>query len=222
MLRSSLRSVASVFAAALLLAPSSLAFDTPLSEQAVREAYFLGQRHDESLATFLSKYIKQLSPPKAGPYISHVVFLTPFAQLVQLSDHHIGDYSAQQAALDHRDQVELVRIVIEIQLTQTYGPFLVPQTSSRSSSSATPVPRPQDFWRDFQVQISDDHQILPPSSTHGTANQACGRHGNCSLIGATLEFEVPAEAFLSDIATIQILPPEGDPVTVEFDLIHLR
>lgn len=222
MLRSSLRSVASVFAAALLLAPSSFAFDSPLSEQAVREAYFLGQRHDESLATFLRKYIKQLPPPKTGPHISSVAFFTPFVQLALISDHHIGDYSAQQAALDHRDQGEFVHILIEIQLTPTYGPLLVPQTDSRSSSPVTPAPRPQDFWQDFKVEITGDNQLLTPSNTHGTANQICGRHGNCSLVGATLEFEFPAEVFTSGSVTIQVLPPEGDPVTVEFDLIHLR
>jgi len=41
------RSVASLLAAALLLASSAFAFSTPLSDEAVREAYFLGQRRDE-------------------------------------------------------------------------------------------------------------------------------------------------------------------------------
>ncbi len=47
MLRTSARPIATVLIAATLLTPSSFAFDTPLSDQAVREAYFLGQRHDE-------------------------------------------------------------------------------------------------------------------------------------------------------------------------------
>lgn len=99
------------------------AFDTPLSDQAIREAYFLGQRHDGSLASFLGKYIKQLPPPQTGPYISSVAFFTPFAQLVQISDKYIGNYSAQQAALDHRGQAEFVHIVVGIQLTPTYGAY---------------------------------------------------------------------------------------------------
>ena len=40
-------------------------FDNPLSDEAVCEAYFLGQRHD---ASFLTNYIKFLPPPKTGPY----------------------------------------------------------------------------------------------------------------------------------------------------------
>jgi hypothetical protein len=222
-LQLSSRSLASVLAAHLLMSPSVFAFDTPLSDQAVREAYFLGQRHDGSLAAFLGKYFKELPPPQTGPYISSIAFFTPFAQLVQLSDHYIGNYSAQQAALDHRGQAENVRIVVEIHLTPTYGAYLAPEPNSRSSSQSLPIPRPQDFWRDFQVQISDDDQALTPSDFHGKANYNCGRYGYpCYLEGATLKFDLPADAFTSGSATIQVTPPEGDPVSVDFDLTHLR
>jgi len=217
------RSYISIFTAALLLSPSSFAFDTPLSDQAVREAYFLGQRHDGSLASFLGKYIKQLPPPQTGPYISSVAFFTPFAQLVQVSDRYIGNYSAQQAALAHRGQTEFVRIVVEIQLTPTYGAYLAPEPNSRSSSPPALIPRPQDFWRDFQVGFSDGDQTVTASDFHGKANYNCGRYGYpCYLAGATLEFDFPADAFASGSATIQITPPEGDSVSVDFDLTHLR
>jgi hypothetical protein len=34
--------------------------------------------------------------------------------------------------------------------------------------------------------------------------------------------EFPADAFTSDTSTIQVTPPEGDPVSVDFDLTRLR
>src|SRR5258707_57317 len=70
MLRSSVHPIVSVLASVFLLTPSSFAFDTPLSDQAVREAYFLGQRGDETMATFLNKYTKILKAPKTGPDIA--------------------------------------------------------------------------------------------------------------------------------------------------------
>src|ERR1700746_1552120 len=70
---------------ALLVSAPSLAYDTPLSDQAVREAYFLGQRRDESMYAFLNKYTKLLPPPKTGPHIAAITFFTPFALLVQHS-----------------------------------------------------------------------------------------------------------------------------------------
>ncbi|PYU68475.1 MAG: hypothetical protein DMG49_15905, partial [Acidobacteria bacterium] len=144
----SARPIASVLVAAMLLTPSSFAFDTPLSDQAVREAYFLGQRRDETVANLINKYTKLLPPPKSGPDIASVTFFTPFALLVQQSSQR-SEYSAQQAALDHRDQPEFVRIVVQIQLTDSYAPYVIRPTGSRSGSPRGFVPRPYDFWKDF-------------------------------------------------------------------------
>src|SRR5207247_7468762 len=139
---------------AFLLVPPSCAFDTPLSDQAVREAYFLGQRRDETMAALLNKYTKFLPPPKTGPHIYSVTFFTPFALMVQQSSQHTSGYSAQQAALDHRDQGEFVRISVQIHLTDSYGPFIARPTGSRSGSPTGLVPLPFDFWKDFDVQVS--------------------------------------------------------------------
>src|SRR3989442_3461844 len=143
--------VTSFLAVALLLVPYSFAFDTPLSDQAVREAYFLGQRRDETMAALLNKYTKFLPPPKTGPHIYSVTFFTPFALMVQQSSQHTSGYSAQPAALDHRDQGEFVRIVVHIQLTDSYGPYIPRPTGSRSGSPTGLAPRPYDFWKDFDI-----------------------------------------------------------------------
>jgi hypothetical protein len=209
--------------AALLLAPSaSFAFDTPLSDQAVREAYFLGQRHDETMATFLNKYTKFLEAPKTGPDIASITVFTPFALLVQQSSQHASGYSAQQAALDHRDQGEFVRIIIQVQLTASYGNVIVRPTGSRSGSPSGFAPRPYDFWKDFDVQVSSDDKKLRPFSSSGHPNLLCSDDGGCELTGATLQFDFSAEDFVSGAATIDVNPPEGDPTSVDFDLDHLR
>ncbi len=222
MLRTSVRPIASVLMAAMLLTPSSFAFDTPLSDQAVREAYFLGQRRDDTMATFLNKYTKFFPPPKTGPDIASVTFFTPFAVLVQQSSQHASGYSAQQAALDHRDQPEFVRIVVQIQLTDSYGAYIVRPTGSRSGSPTGFVPRPYDFWKDFDVQVSSDDKKLRPFSSSGQPNFLSCEEGGCILTGATLQFDFSAEDFASGSATIDVNPPEGDPLSVDFDLDHLR
>ena len=222
MLRSSPRPIASVLVALILSTPSSFAFDTPLSDQAVREAYFLGQRHDETMAALLNKYTKFLEPPKTGPHIYSVTFFTPFALLVQQSSRQTLGYSAQQAALDHRDQPEFVRVIVQIQLTDSYGPYIVRPTGSRSASSKGFFPRPYDFWKDFDVQVSSKGQKLEPFSSSGQPNYLCSYEGGCTLTGATLQFDFSAEDFASGSAVIEVNPPEGDPVSVDFDLDHLR
>jgi hypothetical protein len=221
MLRSSVHPVAPVLAVVLLLTPNSFAFDTPLSDQAVREAYFLGQRRDESMATFLNKYTKFLEAPKTGPHIASITVFTPFALLVQQSSQHPNGYSAQQAALDHRDQGEFVRIIVQIQFTDSYSAYIVRPTGSRSGSPKGFAPRPYDFWKDFDVRVSSKDQKLEPFSSSGQPLLLCDE-GGCTLTGATLQFDFSAEDFASGSATIDVDPPEGDPLSVDFDLDHLR
>jgi hypothetical protein len=221
MLRSSARPIAAVLVALMFSTPSSFAFDTPLSDEAVREAYFLGQRHDDTMATFLNKYTKYLEAPKTGPDIASVTVFTPFALLVQQSSQHTSGYSAQQAALDHRDQAEFVRIIVQIQFTDSYGPYIVRPTGTRSGSPKGFVPRPYDFWKDFDVQVSSKDKNLEPFSSSGQPLLLCDE-GGCTLTGATLQFDFSAGDFSSGSATIDVNPPEGDPVSIDFDLDHLR
>lgn len=207
--------------ALLLLAPDLFAFQTPLSEQAVREAYFLGQRHDESISRALEKYTQYFPIPDYGPQITSVTYLTPFALAVLASSNHIGNYSAQQAQLDHRAQREAVQIQVGIRFTDSY-PALIPSSapSSRGSQPAL-VPRPDDFWRDFQVTVFDGKRNLEPSSTNGRPDYACNEF-SCFLVGATILLDFPAEDFVKQDVTVQIDPPEGDQFVTNLDLSLLR
>jgi len=210
-----------ILATMLLIAPPSLAFKTPLSEQAVREAYFLGQRHDGTYQRLLGKYTKFLPRPKNGPYISSVAFCTPFLQMVAYSDGFVRNYSAQQAQIDYRKKgEETVQVSVIIQLTDSYGQF-VPISANAASRSPAFVPRPHDFWKEFKVQVYNNEGQLSPSASRGHANSNCSR-GGCALVGATIELEFPATAFASESATIEVDPPEGDRVSVNFDLSSIQ
>jgi hypothetical protein len=218
------RSRFAIVAALALLAQPIFAFQSPLSDESVREAYFLGQRHDGSFEGLLEKSTRRFSAPKNGPYISSVMFVTPFVSAAQLSNNHLGNYSAQKAELDHREAgKENVKITIEIQLTESYGQFIAPaRMNSRSGSAPALIPRPDDFWKDFQVQIFNGDQALSSSVYHGRPKYSCGEYGPCILIGAALTLEFPADAFSADTASITVDPPEGEPVTADFDLGRLR
>ncbi len=211
----------SIFTAALFLAPTSFAFNTPLSDEAVREAYFLGQRHDESMARLLSGYTKFLPPPSIGPHVYAVTFLTPFALLVQHSSRQLN-YSAQQAAKDHHADDEIVSISIEILLTQSYGDLIAKPTSSRSGSPVGYQFRSSSFWRTFKLRVFDGEYEITYDDLTGQPTYFCAPKGGCRLTGAIIHLQFPATAFTSDTATIEVAPPEGDPVSVDFDLSSLR
>jgi hypothetical protein len=218
----SYRAVTAFAAIALLATPPVFAFDSPLSEEAVRQAYFLGQRRDDTMTRALDKYTYYLDPPEAGPDIASVTFFTPFALAVESSSQHSAGYSAQQAQIDHRAQKETVKIIVDILLTKSYSNVIVRPTSTRSNSSTGFAPRPYDFWKDFDVQTTVDEKTVRPFTSSGHPNVQCADQGGCDLTGATIELEFLAESFTSSSASVLITPPEGNPVQVEFDLSSLR
>ncbi len=222
MISSRLRLSAFALVSFLVLPPSSNAFETPLSDTAVRDAYFLGQRRNEDLARFLDKYTQHLPPPETGPYIQSVSFLTPYAITAQYSSLQTGSYSAQQAQLDHNKQPEFVRMVVQIVLTDSYGPYLMSPTNNRSASPQGIGFRPSNFWKDFRFRLYDGDKFTIPSNAQGYATYNCDDQGGCILSGAVVTFEYPADAFNSDTATVRIDPPEGDQILVDFDLTSFR
>jgi hypothetical protein len=215
------RCTLSLATSVLLLCQPLFAFQTPLSDTAVREAYFLGQRHDQSVSDFFAKYAKTLPAPQYGPYISTIRFLTPYAQVVSLSGNKSAGYSAQQAQRDHHADAETVIVSVDIYLTDSYGPFLNPTTDSRSGSAAGLKPRSSDFWRDFDVSVSSDSGTLSPQDTSGQPIYNCSESG-CSLVGATITLTFAASKFPPDSATVNVVPPAGDEVNVDFDLTSFR
>jgi hypothetical protein len=218
-----LRFLSCVLAVALLFPPPSLAFSTPLSDTAVWQAFLIGQHHDSVFSSFLESYTKHLPPPKKGPYISSVSFLTPFALVAQFFNQQRYGYTAQQAELDHRRQLETVEIVVVIQLAETYSTVRSNSGVRTTGNAADSLLRPADFWRDSHVQVfnSDPQKPMPQFSYSGQPDLICSDSG-CTVIGATIRLESLAESFLSDTATVQVDPPEGDPVTVSFDLTSFR
>ena len=206
--------------ALLVVPPYSAGFDTPLSDHAVREAYFLGQRHDDSLGEFLSKYTQRLQAPQSGPYIESVSFLTPYA-LTAINSSERTSYSAQQAQIDHNKTPEIVRVTVQIWLTDTYGPYTVRPTSSGPHAIKGFVPRPDDFWRDFRVHVFQKGEMMLPVNAKGQPTYRC-EDDACILTGATLSFEFPAVAFSVDTVTVVNTPPEGEEVSVDFDPTSLR
>src|SRR5437879_4145005 len=114
------RRLAAFAISALLLCQPLFAFQIPLSETAVREAYFLGQRNDQKTFDLLKLYTVSLPLPDKGPYISEIRLLTPYAQVVSVSSQHSVGYSAQQAAADYHGRGDSILVQIRIEFTVTF------------------------------------------------------------------------------------------------------
>ena len=162
---SSLRSRFSVFALGLLFVPFSSAFQSPLSDEDIRDAYFLGQRNDEATARVFLSYLKTLPPPKSGPYVSEVEVYTPYSQLVERSRLHSVGYSAQQAGKDYRATSDSLFVRIRINFTSTYGAFELYRSGRllEAPKGSSSEPRP-DYHRDFRAGLSQKGEWIEPLS----------------------------------------------------------
>ncbi|HTT32815.1 MAG TPA: hypothetical protein VMH48_04365 [Methylomirabilota bacterium] len=215
------RSLFAVLTGTFLLPMPSFAFETPLSDQAVREAYFLGQRRDESMANFLNRYTQFPPTPDSGPWIYSVTFLTPFALVVKQSSQR-PNYSAQQAEKDHDGANEIVSIAIQILLTPSYASVIPKRTGSRSDSPIGLQPRSPDFWKDFTYSVFDGDKELKPETFTGEPVYTCADQGGCDLTGANIYLQFPAKLFTSGAATVEVDPKVADPTSIDFDLDNLR
>ena len=151
----------------LLLSPTAFAFDTPLSQEAVRDAYFLGQHNDQSTLSFFSRYVRTLHAPYKGPHIAEVEIYTPYTQIIETSRRRSMGYSAQQAELDYRHSHDKIYIRVRIDFTDTYGLELYRSAKGDKQLSGRDEPLP-DFYRDFRVGLSQrsaqshEHQWIEP------------------------------------------------------------
>jgi len=143
----------SALAFSLLLIPSASAFDAPLSQEAVRDAYFLGQHNDQSTLSFFSRYVRTLPAPYKGPHIAEVEIYTPYTQIIETSRRRSMGYSAQQAELDYRHGHDKIYIRVRIDFTDTYGLELYRSAKGDKRLSGRDEPLP-DFYRDFRVGLS--------------------------------------------------------------------
>ena len=154
-----------VLAAGLLFVPFSSAFQSPLSDEDIRDAYFLGQRNNEVTANLFGSYLRILPPPKSGPYISEVEVYTPYSQLVEWSRIHSVGYSAQQATKDYRATSDSIFVRIRIDFTSTYGAFELYRSGRLldSPKRGSESPRP-DYYRDFRAGLLQKEQWIEPLS----------------------------------------------------------
>jgi hypothetical protein len=226
--------------------PSS-SFESSLSDEAVREAYFLGQRNDTTTAAFFLPYLKTLPPPPSGPYVSEIEIYTPYVQVLERSSRNTVGYSAQQARLDYRHHRNILFVRVRIDFTSTYGALELFRSGRLDKKPDGRSPSP-NFDRDFRVGLSQNDQWIKPLSIQivPAFTLAIGHYpflppdddpsylappqgegyyagaGNYCALGWLVWLAFDARDVASDDAQIEVLTTDGQHVVVPFDLYRLR
>lgn len=209
-----------IFAVLVLLPLFSnfcFAFESPLSDETIREAYFLGQHHDASTKSALDPYIHRFSPPKTGPYISEIRLFTPYAQVIDVSNSQSSGYSSQQAAADYRARTDTILVRVRIEFTNTYGLIEAGNDAKSASSEKGIKIRHEDFWKAFRFGLSQKDDWIDPLSLDGEAT-----YSDNGMDGALLWLVCDAHDLASEPATVEVFTPDGQHVISTFDLASLR
>ena len=208
------RTKAVVFLLALVsTASSAVAYEHPLSSEAIREAYFLGSRKDGSSSDFIGQYTHHLPVPPDGPYVAEIQLETPYAQIVERARQRVN-YTAQDAAQEFLDKPGVFRLRVKIYFTPSYTPIL-------ESKDGKTVMRPDDFWRDFEIRFLQGGEIRA-KLVRGEAIYGASPKGMRHLTGAEVELEYSAAGIDSAPATIEVVTPDDRKVETTFDLKTLR
>jgi hypothetical protein len=75
----------SAFLAILAIAVPVLAFDYPLTDDMIRDAYFQGKMPQDRWQDFVAPYAHQLPPPKNDPEVAEIGIETPYLQAAEKS-----------------------------------------------------------------------------------------------------------------------------------------
>jgi len=196
------RGIIALLSAGCLAVPTS-AYDYPLSNQAVREGYFLGQRRDESTAKFLARYVKRLPATKYPWQVAEVEVRTPYHQVVLRSRQSLPGYSAQQAWEEYRKRKPL--IVVRVYMV----------------APVTQVIVNENVWQQFRFHAAQEKEIHP-SAVVGWPVYSIAGGGGSTIVGAEVHLELDAAQVLSTPLRVEVKSPEGRVTTAEFDLSRLR
>ncbi len=206
------------------VASHAVALDIELSDIAIREAYFLGQRNDQKTSDFLRLYAHSFPLPDKGPYISEIHLLTPYAQIVADSSRHSVGYSAQQAAANYHGRGDTLLLQVRIELTPTYTYDDAVRAANDAAAELNRQLYPEDFWRAFQLKLSQNEKTFEARaiSADPIEGAAAPSGRGPTLRGTIVSLEFEAEPVDSGIVQIEVTAPTGQRVIAKFDLSKLR
>jgi len=175
------------------------AFDNPLSESAIRDAYFLGKQKTGIGMEFLVKYSRSIAEFKVESCISSARLETPFTQVVEYSSRALN-YSAQDAVTQFYGRRAVLRVYLDI-CYQANAPL-------PNSLRIEVVQKGKPL-----ASVSEEREsYFPPADPYT----------HVSNLGEKVKFEFDPSRLESSAISILIETPDGRYARCEFDLRELR
>jgi len=197
---SGVRSKSAAAAMALLFACPAWSYDFPLTDSAIRDAYFLGTRQAGMGDDFLAQYTHFIPTLRVSEsLISRVRIETPFLQVATHASRTLN-YNAQDAVKDFYGKPAVFRMTLEI-------------------CYMVDAPKPNSI----RITVTqNEKQIVPQSDDRSAFFPATDPYTPAVDIGEIVDLEFDPRKLDSSTLTIQIDTPDDQHAKTEFDLQTLR
>jgi hypothetical protein len=182
----------------LLNASGACGYDFPLSESAIRDAYFLGSKGLGQGRAFLGEYTQAVNGLKAGACTSAVSVETPFAH-VAIHASKTLNYSAQDAVKEFLGKPAVFRMHLDVCYLEGATENAIKVTVQQNKKSV--------HW------TSENRSAYYPPSDETT---------QVSNNGERIDLEFPANRIDASELTIRIDTPDDQHAETVFALESLR
>ena len=199
--------------AALFLASQTAAAQTyryPLHSEAIRDAYFLGERNNFQTTDCLLQYIHRFTGPQAGRYyVSQVDISTPYQQIVLRGQRDTPGDSALQAETDLREHP--LKLIARVQVEWNSG------YSGHTSNRVFPP----DLSHDVPIHVSQQQEIKPLETSYHEIYSNSG-DGGSTFLGWSFELQFDPAKITSAPLRVSVKTPDGQIQEAEFDMAKIQ
>jgi len=194
--------------AALFLALQTAAAQTyhyPLHSEAIRDAYFLGERNNFQTTDCLLRYTHRFAARQTGGYfVSQIDISTPYQQIVLRGQRNMPGDSPEQTETDLTEHPPnlIVRVRVEMNV---YNP--------NNKFGATFGP---GLSRNVSVEVTQRNSLTPVTVTHE------GLYNHHALVGWLFELQFDPAQVTSAPLRISVKTPDGHAEEAEFDMAKIQ
>lgn len=200
----------------LAFAPATVAFEYPLSETAIRDAFLTGHATDGRNSQLFVKYVRDFPAPESGPYVARIRLETPYEQVAKVGAT-ASNYHTQEAEQQFFGKPLPFRVSVEIQFTPTYPAFDISEPAG-AYSLLQPLP---DYQREFQIDVSQGNTIEPESS-RAYVSSSYFSNTVWGIQGLVIEQEYDPRKIDSADLTVEVHTPDGQDIVTTFNMAELQ
>ena len=197
----------------LVIALPAMAYEFPLSADAIRQAYFLGSGQKGKDSDFYSKYSHSRGEPKNDPPGSIVTIDTPYLQIAEHS-RDTSNYHSQDAQEDFFDKPAEFRLFLDVYYKPVNDTTAKTTKKKAGSSDSGKILKIRLIQHEKEISWRTvESWPFYPFHDAQTSVERDGEHWEIACDAALID---------SSVLTIKIDIPNGQQFETDFDLWEIK